>query len=105
MSSFLSFRRLGGQLKPKLGHNPGIDALNSCGEFVWVISIVEQNGNLRDVDRLGTEVINVGTEQFDHALVIGDIGFGAVGKKRKAQGIDGQMALDTIGAFVMTETF
>ena len=42
---------------------------------VGVISMVEQDGNLRDVHRFGTKVIEVMAQQFNQALVIADIGW------------------------------
>ena len=41
----------------------------------------------------------------DFALVIGDIGFRAVGKKRKAQRINGEMSFDAVGTFVKAKAF
>jgi len=32
---------------------------------VWVIAVVEQDGNLRNVDRLGSKVIQVVAQEFD----------------------------------------
>lgn len=52
--------------------------------FSGVISMVEQDGNLRDVHRFGTKVIEVMAQQFNQALVIADIGFRAMGEKRQA---------------------
>ncbi len=56
------------------------------------------------VNRLGTKVVQVMTQHFNQALVIGHISFGAVAKKGEAQSIDCQMSFNTIGAFVMTKS-
>ena len=51
---------------------------------VGVIPVVEQNGNLRDVHGFGAKVIEVVAQQFNQTLVIADIGFRTVSKKRQA---------------------
>jgi len=79
--------------------------LQGSRDRVQVIAVVEQNGDLRNIDGFGAKVIKVITQQFNQALVIRHTGFGAVSKKRQAQGIDGKMAFDAIGAFVVTEPF
>ena len=43
------------------------------------------------------------TQHFEQALVIGDIGFSAVGEKRKTQCIHRKVSFDAIGAFVKAE--
>ncbi len=47
--------------------------------------MIKQNGDFGDVDRLGSKVIQVVAQQFNQALVVGQIGFGAVSKKRQPQ--------------------
>jgi len=73
--------------------------------FVGVIAMVNQNGNFGDVHGFGTKVIEVAAQQFNQALVIANIGFRTVSKKRQAQRIDRKVAFDAICAFVMTEPF
>ncbi len=68
-----------------------------------MIAIVQQDGDLWNVDRLGAKIIKVVTQHFEQALVIGDIGFGAVGEKRKTQCIHREVSFDAIGAFVKAE--
>jgi len=67
--------------------------------------MVKQNGNFGDVHGFGTKVIEVAAQQFNQALVIANIGFRTVSKKRQAQRIDRKVAFDAICAFVMTEPF
>jgi hypothetical protein len=45
------------------------------------------------------------TQHFDQALVIGYIGFSAVGEKWKAQRINSKMSFNTISTFVKAEAF
>lgn len=105
LCSFFGFCGLGCQFKPDLGHDLGIKFLQGCGNCLWVIAIVQQDGDLWDSDRLGAKVIEVVAQHFDQTLLIGYIGFGAVGEKRKAQRINREMSFDAIGAFVKAEAF
>ncbi len=70
-----------------------------------MVAVVEQQGDLRNVDRLGAKVVHVVVEPLNQALVIGDIGFRAVREKRQSQRIDCQMPFNPIGGFVATESF
>ncbi len=79
--------------------------MQGLGDGIWVIAMIKQNGDFGDVDRLGSKVIQVVTQQFNQALVVGQIGFGAVSKKRQTQSIDSKMAFDAISTFVMTKPF
>lgn len=67
--------------------------------------MVEQNGDLGNVDWLGTKVVQVVAQQFNQALVVGDVCFGTVRKKWQSQSINREMALDAIGAFVVAKSF
>ena len=80
---FFRFRGFRCQFKSNFGHNLWINLLQCCCECVRVIATVEQNGNLWDIDRFGTKVIQAITQQFNQALVIGSIRLGAMGKKWK----------------------
>ncbi len=70
-----------------------------------MIPVVEQDGNLWDIDGFGSKVVQVVAQQFNQALVVGHTGFSAVSKKRQSQRIDSKMSFDAIGTFVMTEPF
>jgi hypothetical protein len=59
LSGFFGFGGFGCQFKPDLGQNLGIEFLHSCGDGVWVIAVVKQDSNLRDIDGLGAKVILV----------------------------------------------
>ncbi len=83
LGCFFGFRRLGCQFKPNLGHHLRREFLHSTSDSVWVIAMIEQYGDVWDVDRLGSKVIQVIAQQFNQALVIGHIGRSAVGKKRQ----------------------
>jgi len=100
---FFGFCRLGCQFKPDLGHDLGIEFLQSGSQGLWMIAIVQQDGDLWNIDRLGAKIIEVVTQHFEQALVIGDIGFSAMSEKRKTQCIHRQMSFDAIGAFVQAE--
>ena len=100
---FFGFRGLRCQFKPDFGHNLRVKFLQFYCELVRVIAVVEQNGNLRDIDRFSAKVIEVVTQQFNQALVIRHTRFGAVGKKRQTKSINGEMSFDTIGAFVVAK--
>ena len=67
--------------------------------------MVEQNGDLRNVDRFGAKVVQVVAEQLNQALVVGHICTSAVCEKRQSQRIDCKMPFDAIGAFVVTKPF
>lgn len=105
MCRFFGLRRFGCEFKPDLGHHLGIDLLQGGGELIWMISVVKQDGNFGNVDRFGSEVIQVLAQQFNQALVVGHTRFSTVGKKWQAQGVHCQMAFDAISAFVMTKPF
>ncbi len=105
LSCFLGCRGLGCQFKANLRHNLGIDLLQGLNNLSWVISVVKQNGNLWEIDRLSTKVVFVAAQHFNQPLVIRDIRFRAMGKKRQSQSIDGKMSLNTVGALVMTKPF
>jgi len=72
---------------------------------VEMIPVVYQNGNFGNIDRLCFEVVDIEREHFNQALVIGDIGLGAVSKKGKSQRIHCKMTFDAIGGFVTTKAF
>ena len=59
LSGFFGWGGLGCQLKPDLGHNPRIERLQCDCNLVWLIAVVKQNRNLRDVRRLGTKIVQV----------------------------------------------
>lgn len=70
-----------------------------------MVSVVEQDCNLRDVNGFRPKVIQIAAEQFDQSLVIGNIGFSAMSEEWKPQSLNGKMAFDAIGAFVVTKPF
>lgn len=70
-----------------------------------VIAVVEQDGNLRDVDGFRLEIIDVERQHLNQSSIIGDIGFGAMDEKGKPQCVNGKMPLNAIGRFVETEAF
>ena len=65
MGCFFGFRGLGCKLEPDLGHDLRVERLQCDYNLVWVIAVVKQNGNLRDVYRLGTKVAQVLAQQFN----------------------------------------
>jgi hypothetical protein len=46
-----------------------------------VIAMVEQNRDLRNVDRFRLEIVDVQDQHLQQSRIIGDISRGAVGKK------------------------
>ena len=65
-----------------------------------MITVVEQDSNFRDVDWLGTEVVNVLGEHRNETFIIRDVSRCAVCEEWEPQRIDRQMTLDAIGRFV-----
>ena len=73
--------------------------------MVGMISVVKQNCDFGDVNGFRPKVIQIATQQFNQSLVIGNVGFRAMGEEGKPQSINGKMAFDAIGAFVVTKPF
>jgi hypothetical protein len=65
-----------------------------------MIAMVKQKGDLRNIHRFAPKIIDMLREHLNQSLIIREIGWGAMGEKRKAQRIDCQVSLDPIGAFV-----
>lgn len=70
-----------------------------------MVSVVEQNRNLRNVNRFSPKVIQIAAQQLNQSLVVGNVGFSAMGEEWESQSINGKMAFDTVGALVVTKAF
>ena len=105
LCSLLLLGGLCGQLKSDFRPELGINLLQLCNQMLNVIAMVEQNRDLRNVDRFRLEIVDVQDQHLQQSRIIGDISRGAVGKEGKSQSIHGKMPLNPIRCFVKTKTF
>ena len=73
--------------------------------MLWMVAMVEQNRNLGNVHRLGTEIVEVVCEHLNQTGIVRNICFGTVGKEGKPQRIDCQMSFDAISRLVKAKSF
>lgn len=70
-----------------------------------MVSVVKHNRDFRNIHGLRTKVVKTINQHRNQPLIIADISFGAVREERQSSGIDCEMTLDSVGAFVATEAF
>ena len=88
LGCFFGFRGLRSKLEANLGHDLRIERLQCLPERVRMIAVVKQNCDLRNIDWLGTKVVQVVAEHLNQTLVVSDVCFCTGREKWQSQRID-----------------
>lgn len=81
LGGFLGFGRFGCELKFELGHHLRVVLLQGSADSIWMIAVVKQDGNLGNVNGLGSKVVEIVAGQFNQSLIVAHVGWSAVREK------------------------